>query len=90
MNAVAVNYYSGIKKFVLPVAVLLLGLVCSLLGFIWVWPLTIGVAVALVIRTIAKKTARPDRRFFAGLSFTFFVCAVFVGAFGFIAVAVAL
>ena len=91
MNTVISNHYSGVKRFLPAVVVILLGLTGLLFGYIWAWPLAIGTTVALVIWILAKKN--PDvhaRKFHGGLALTFFVSALMLGAFGVIAVAASL
>jgi hypothetical protein len=89
MNTFVSSHYSGIKYFLPVVGVLLLGLVAGLLGYVWVWPLAVGSAVALVIWILAKKVDVSAQKFFNGLAMTFFFSALMLGIFGFIAVAVA-
>lgn len=85
MNTFVSSHYPGIKYFLPVVGVLLLGLVAGLLGFVWVWPLSVGSAVALVIWILAKKIDAPDRKFFNGLALTFFLSALMLGALGAVA-----
>lgn len=90
MNKTVVsNHYSGVKHFLPAIGIILLGLVFALLGYVWAWPLAVGSAVALVIWFLARKTDVPTKKFFKGLALTFFFSALMLGAFGFVAVAVA-
>lgn len=63
-----------VKRMFFPVIVLSLGLVLSLLGPFFVFPVAVGLFVALAIRIFTKDSA--DKNFFAGLSLTFAISAV--------------
>lgn len=69
-----------------PIVVLLLGLVLSLAGHIWVWPVGVAFAAVIAILVLVKDFGGKEKRALTGIALTIFFSGLVLFAAGVAAV----
>lgn len=80
-----------VKYFLIPVAILLIGILVGLLNHIWLWATIVAVALWAFLKIWATKffTNPEDKKGFHGIASVIFWCGIVLGIGGFAAVTAA-